>query len=204
MSRFDNHVFCAVAMMAVSACSGADQKISEPLKSQAQPLAATSGAVPMPTATAPAVPTAAPAPVLMHASAVPTVTYSEAPKPSTAQLNLGDPSELTTLRGIALRAATRAGVSSPKTTHAVAASDHQAAEMLLSGTIVYDHAPVYVIKMTGGPFTASSSPGRPAPRGEFLTVTVDAATHRITDVGFVNAEPDLSRIGSFIADVSAE
>jgi hypothetical protein len=115
---------------------------------------------------------------------------------------LGDPNELATLRGIALAAASTAGVSSPTAIYAVAASDHQAAEFILSGAIVYDHAPVYVIKVTGGPFTAlQHPPGQPAHQSSVLTVTIDATTHRITDVGFVNAEPDLSQIGSVTAQL---
>jgi hypothetical protein len=81
--------------------------------------------------------------------------------------------------------------------HAVAASDHQAAETVLSGAIINDHVPVFVIKMTGGPFTdGSHPPGVPAPPGSnVLTLTVDAATYRVTDIGYVDEEPDLGRIG---------
>jgi hypothetical protein len=87
--------------------------------------------------------------------------------------------------------------------HAVA-GDHKTAEAVLSGAIVDDQASVYVIKMAGGPFTAvQHPPGQPAPTGQFLTVTVDAATHRITDIGYANVEPDLSKIGSFTVDLSA-
>jgi hypothetical protein len=42
----------------------------------------------------------------------------------------------------------------------------------------------------------------PAPQGNVLTVTVDAATHRVTDVGFIDVEPDLSRIGQLAVDLA--
>jgi hypothetical protein len=107
------------------------------------------------------------------------------------------------LRALALKASARTGVSSPKTIHAVAASDHQAAEAVLSGATIPDHAPVYVIKMTGGAFVAASqSPGGSAPQGNVLTLTIDAATYRLTDIGFVDVEPDLSQIGAVTADLS--
>jgi hypothetical protein len=76
------------------------------------------------------------------------------------------------------------------------AADHQAAQTVLSGANVNDHAPVVVIKMTGGPFTATHHPpGVAAPQGNVLTLTVEAATYRITDIGYADVEPDLSQIG---------
>jgi hypothetical protein len=58
--------------------------------------------------------------------------------------------------------------------------------------------------MKGGPFTATHHPpGIAAPQGNVLRVTVDAATHRVTDVALVNAEPDLTQIGSHTVDLSA-
>jgi hypothetical protein len=87
---------------------------------------------------------------------------------------------------------------------AVAAADHQAAASILSGAIIDDHAEVYVIKMTGGAFTAQRHPPRALPpQGRFLTITVDAATHRITDLGYDDVEPDLSRIGTPSVDLMA-
>jgi hypothetical protein len=115
---------------------------------------------------------------------------------------LSDPQVVAELRDLALRASSSAGVPSPKTMVAVAASDHQAAEMVLSGAIIPDHAPVYVIEMTGGTFTARSAPpGGAALRSHVLTVTVDAATFRITDVGYVDEAPDLDEIGSVTVDL---
>ncbi|HEX3852660.1 MAG TPA: hypothetical protein VHW01_16945 [Polyangiaceae bacterium] len=103
---------------------------------------------------------------------------------------------LAELRALALHASSVAGVSSPKTMDAVAVSDHQAAETVLSGALVNDHAPVYVIKLTGGRFTAlRHPPGVLAAQGNVLTITVDAATHLVTDVCYVDVEPDLSQVG---------
>lgn len=168
MSRFRVVVFgaAAIAIASASACSGVDRPASEVAASQATSLQ----------------------PVTVDVAAL---------TPSTARLGLGDPSELVTLRGIALRAASSAGVPSPATMHAVAHSDHQAAEFLLSGAIINDHAPVYVIKMSGGTFTSRHHPsGGAAPHGAFLTLTIDASTHRVTDVGYVDNEPDLTKISS--------
>lgn len=110
---------------------------------------------------------------------------------------LSDPAMLAELRSRALKAASLAGVASPKTINVVAASDHQEVESILSGATIDDHAPVYVITITGGPFTSRRRPpDAPAPQGKVLTLTIDAATHRLTDVGFVDVVPDLSKIGS--------
>jgi hypothetical protein len=184
-----NAVLGAAAITIASACSNSDLTAREARMSQAEPLAAaTSAPLAVPSVGAAGAPVDASTPPL----AVPTVQQA-----STAQLALGDSNELATLRGIALGAASAAGVSSPSTITAVAASDHQAAEFILCGAVINDHAPVYVIKMAGGPFTATQHPGgQPAPQGSFLTLTVDATTHRVTDSGYVNVEPDLSKIGS--------
>jgi hypothetical protein len=66
-----------------------------------------------------------------------------------------------------VRTSSANGVPSPKTMIAVYSPDHQAAEKIISGDIVNDHAPVYVIEVTGGPFAdtnASVPPGAPPPR----------------------------------------
>lgn len=123
--------------------------------------------------------------------------------PQAAQAALADPDVLATLRGLALHFSSLSGVPSPKTMQVVAASDHQAAETILSGAVVNDHAPVHVIKMTGGPFTAKlHPPGAQAPQGNVLTITVDARTHRVTDVGYVNVEPNLSQIGPVVVNLA--
>jgi hypothetical protein len=86
---------------------------------------------------------------------------------------------------------------------ATVSPDHQAAEKITSGDIVNDHAPVYVIEITGGPFTADRSPpGVPATQGDVLTLTVDARTYRVTDAGISNDAPDLRQIGSVVVDLA--
>jgi hypothetical protein len=88
---------------------------------------------------------------------------------------------------------------------AVASPDHQAAEQIVSGDIVNDHAPVYVVEMTGGPFTAQRSPpGVPAPQGSFLTLTIDAQTFGVLDLGISTNTPDLTRIDRDVVDLLAE
>ena len=117
---------------------------------------------------------------------------------------LSDPDVMSKVRSVAMARSSRAGVSSPATMRAVAASDHQAAQDVVSGAIVNDHAPVYVVAMTGGPFTASHHPpGVAAPQGDVLTVTVDARTFRVTDVGIHSAAPDLTAIDSKAVDLLA-
>jgi hypothetical protein len=114
-----------------------------------------------------------------------------------------DPKVVAELRELALQASSNAGVATPKTMVAVAAADHQVAEMVLSGATIPDHAPVYVIEITGGPFTAMRHPpGANAPQGNVLVLTVDAATRRVTDIGYVDAEPDLDEIGSLKVDLT--
>lgn len=117
--------------------------------------------------------------------------------PKSALSALSDPNVRAELRGYGSKAASNAGVASPKTMNVVAAADHQEAETILSGATINDHAPVYVITITGGPFTSRMHRANvSAPQGNVLTLTIDAATHRLTDVGFVDAAPDLSSLGS--------
>jgi len=114
-----------------------------------------------------------------------------------AQVALGDATVRARLRSMALVASSGAGVSSPTTILAVAASDHQAAQTIISGATIADHAPVYVVEMTGGPFTANQyPPGGQAPQGDVLTLTIDAQTYQVRDVGFHPVAPDLTQIGS--------
>ena len=133
------------------------------------------------------------------------VSDSGSEDPDAALSAFGTSAVLATLRNIGLAAASVAGVSSPTRMVAVAAADHKAAESILSGAIVNDHVPVYVILLAGGPFTATQHPpGVPAPQGSFLRVSVEAATFRVTDVGYVNVEPDLSQIGSTVVNLLAQ
>lgn len=115
---------------------------------------------------------------------------------------LRDPNVVAKLHDLGLGVSTYAGVPSPTSMYAVSVSDHQAAETALSGAIINDHVPVFVIVMTGGPFTAMEAPpGVAFPQGDVLTATVNAATYEITDVGIVNEEPDLSKVASDTVDL---
>ena len=187
MSRSRLLILSGAAITIMSGCSSA--AVPEKTASQTQPLAAStsaafvSGTVPVTPATV--------------ATGVLTVLDAGVQSANAAQLALADATEVAKLRGMALGVSSVAGVLTPTTMQVVAASDHQAAEYILSGAVINDHAPVYVIKMAGGPFTAPQHPvGVPAPQGNFLTVTLNAATLRVTDVGYVNVEPDLSTIGT--------
>jgi hypothetical protein len=192
--HFNQHILSAAAITIISGCSSSDRSTPPAVKPQTH-LAPASAAVqvaPASVADRVALAFAAGAP------SIPTLTVPDLGPPgdpSAARAALGDPSVVAKLRGLALQVSSLAGVSSPMTMLAVAA-DHQAAEKVLCGAIVNDHAPVYVIKMTGGPFTSRRhSPAGPAPQGNVLTLTVNAATYRITDVGYDDVEPDLSQIG---------
>lgn len=131
------------------------------------------------------------------------VTAGNPIDPKVAESALLDPTVKAELRGRALEIASAAGVTLPKTIIAVAIADHQEAETVLSGAVINDHAPVHVITLTGGPFTSVRHPvGAPAPQGNVLTLTFDAASRRLTDVGFVETAPDLSGIGSRPVDLT--
>lgn len=126
---------------------------------------------------------------------------------SSSSTALDDPAVRSKLRDVGLQASTFAGVPSPRTMVAVASADHQVAEQIVSGDIVNDHVPVYVIEMTGGPFTANGAsvpPGQSAPQGSVLTVTVDAQTFEGLDVGIVDTAPDLTLISPDVVDLLAE
>ena len=125
-------------------------------------------------------------------------------EPDDANTALKDQSVVHKLHDMGMEAASTSGEPSPTTMRVLWFSDHQAAETALGGSIVYDHSPVYVIVMTGGPFTGRGSPyGAPIPEGHVLTLTVNAATYEITDVGIGDVEPDLSEIASASVDLSA-
>lgn len=110
-------------------------------------------------------------------------------------VGLTDPAVRTNLHQVSLALAKRAEVEFPATMVAVAAADHQAAEAVISGAILDDHSPVYVVQMTGGTFTSRHHPyGIAPPHGNVLTVTFDAATLRVTDVGYDSIAPDLRKI----------
>ncbi len=77
-------------------------------------------------------------------------------EPAATQGSLADPSVRAKLRVMALQASSANGVPSPKTMLGVYSSDDEAAQEIISGDIVNDHVPVYVIEVTGGPFTCNS------------------------------------------------
>jgi hypothetical protein len=127
------------------------------------------------------------------------LTIPDAGTPDAAQADLSDPNVVNQLRSFALQYSSLSGVSSPTAILAVAAADHQVAQTIISGAIVSDHSPVYVIEMTGGPFTSTHHPrGAPAPQGNALTLTLDARTLRIMDFGYHPVAPDLTQIGSVV------
>jgi hypothetical protein len=108
------------------------------------------------------------------------------------------------LHALALDTSKRWGVEAPATVRAVATADHQAAESVISGAIINDHSPVYVVQVTGGTFTAlHHPPDVEAPHGTVLTITFDAATLRMTDVGIDEAAPELGQIDRDVVDLRA-
>jgi hypothetical protein len=125
--------------------------------------------------------------------------------PSDATGTLEDPNVVAKLHDLGLQISSIAGVPAPPTMYAVAVSDHQVAETAISGAIIYDHAPVFVIVMTGGRFTSIEAPPGGAPaEGSALTATVNAATYDVTDVSILHVEPDLSRIALDTVDLNGD
>ena len=125
--------------------------------------------------------------------------------PAATQGGLADPNVRTKLRSLALQASSASGAPSPKTMIAVYSPDHQAAEKVVSGDIVNDHVPVYVIEVTGGPFTdnkASVPAGASPPQGNALTITVNAPTFQVTDFGITPNVPDLTQISSDVVNLA--
>jgi len=125
--------------------------------------------------------------------------------PSSAQGGLADPNVVAKLRALALQASAANGVPSPKTMIAVYSPDDQAAQKILSGDIVNDHVAVYVIEVTGGPFTCeacSTPPGGSPPQGNALTITVNAQTFQTTDFGITPNVPDLTQISSDVVNLA--
>jgi hypothetical protein len=125
--------------------------------------------------------------------------------PDAEQGPLDDPTVRAKLHDVALRASIASGDPSPTTMIAVASPDHQVAEQLVSGDIVNDHAPVYVVEMSGGPFIAAEAPNGGAPfQGDFLTITVDAQTLVGTDAGITTVAPDLTLISPDVVNLLAD
>lgn len=115
---------------------------------------------------------------------------------------LRDPLVVAQLRVLTISVSAHDSVLAPASMVAVAASDHQAAESVISGAVIGEHQPVFVVQATGGPFTARHAPpGVAAPTGDVLTVTYDAATLAVTDVGLDAEAPDLTRIDADVVDL---
>jgi hypothetical protein len=118
---------------------------------------------------------------------------------------LADPSVRAKLRALALQASSADGVPSPKTMIAVYSPDDQVAQDILSGDLVNDHVPVYVIEVTGGLFTCngcSFPPGASAPQGNAITITVNAQTFQETDSSLTDNAPDLTQISSDVVNLA--
>jgi hypothetical protein len=194
MNRSNLVAMGIVTMAAVSGCSSAAPPETTTLQTQAV-AAVPSVALPTPHFVIPA--------TSMAPSPLGTITPPAASL-TVARPALGDATERAKLLSMALGVSSRAGVASPTTVHAVAAADRQSAESILSGAIIPDHSPVYVIKVTGGPFTAPQHPpGAPAAQGNVLTITIDVATHHVMDIGYGDVDPDLSQFGTASVDLMA-
>jgi hypothetical protein len=121
-----------------------------------------------------------------------------------ATADLSQPTVRVQLADASRALATQLEVAHPATMMAVATSDHSAAEAAISGAVLNEHDPVYVVQMTGGTFKALHHPqGQDFPTGTVLTVTYDAKTMRITDVGFDTVAPDLHAIDANVVDLMA-
>jgi hypothetical protein len=134
-------------------------------------------------------------------------TSSDPTQAGSQDLKLGDPTVRTTLRNESLSSSRANGVQMPTTMLAVASTDRQTAERLVSGDIVADHSAVYVVAMTGGTFTAvsaSSPPGASPPQGTVLTVTFNATTLAVTDVALLNSVPDLTAINPDVVNLLSQ
>ncbi|MGH7735747.1 MAG: hypothetical protein ACREOE_19145, partial [Gemmatimonadales bacterium] len=122
--------------------------------------------------------------------------------PSNQPTGLDDPDVRSKLRMLALAASQANGVPSPKSIEAVASDDHQAAEKVVSGSVVNDHVPVYVVEVTGGTFTdstASVPPGAATPTGTVMTLTVGTQSFNVLDFGLSYMAPDLSQLGPVVS-----
>lgn len=100
---------------------------------------------------------------------------------------------------IALKMAADADERSP-TLIQYSEGDRVQANLVASGTKIFEHRPTYLIAMRGQ-FTywmAKRPPGRPPPRGTVMTLVVDAETGRLSDVGIHNRYPQLEQLGPVI------
>ena len=125
-------------------------------------------------------------------------TESAEPAPS----DPGDPTAITDpgvqlqLHALASDIAKQLGVDHPSSMTAVGVADHAIAEAAISGAELEEHDPVFVVQISGGTFTAlRHPPGQAAPTGNVLTVTYDAKTLQVLDVGLDGKAPDLAPLG---------
>jgi hypothetical protein len=120
---------------------------------------------------------------------------------------IDDPAVRARLHELALQSASISGVPSPQSMIAVWSSDHQVAEQIVSGDIVNDHVPVYVIEMTGGDFTSIEGgppPNGMSPHGSVLTLTINAETFEGTDDGIADVLVDLHKINPHVVNLLAD
>lgn len=104
------------------------------------------------------------------------------------------PSE-TDLRDVAVKVAAMHGEKKPAGI-AVVKSKRGAAQRLVGGGAVVDtDQAVHVIRMSGD-FVGSAPKGAPLPRGNTMTITVDAANGEVTDLSISRERKDLSKLGA--------
>jgi hypothetical protein len=118
--------------------------------------------------------------------------------------NLDDHDVRAKLRDLASQTSAIAGVPSPQTMTAVWSPDHQVAEKIVSGSIVNDHVPVYVIEVTGGTFTSLDSPTGVSFTGTVLILTLNAQTFDGTDGSIATSAPDLHLIDPHVVNLLAD
>jgi hypothetical protein len=107
------------------------------------------------------------------------------------------PAVLRQLWTVSQRVAAANGDARPRSVFAVGPVDHQRAERVLSGDIVYGHEQVYAVELRGH-FTcgACSTPaGGRVPSGTVITVTIQVRTGTVLDFGLVRRWVPLGRLG---------
>jgi hypothetical protein len=195
MSRFKKGILSVLAVTIMTAC-GSSGSGDETTRSASKALSLQANATPSPPPSGKSPP---PNAKIGQLGVLDTATIGA----DAANAALADRKLQSTLRDLALRVSSSAGVEKPTQVLVVAAADHQVAESLVSGAIINDHSPVYVIKVAGGRFTAQHHPAEvAAPQGDILTLTVDAASLRVTDIGIDDVAADLSVLGR-VVDLSS-
>jgi hypothetical protein len=122
---------------------------------------------------------------------------------SQMRATLHDPIVASKLHAVAVAEASRAGVPVPETVRAAVAIDRQAAEQAISGSVVNDNSPVYIVQMTGGSFVPQlHRKDLASVPAAVLTIAVDAASLSILDVHYDGEAPDLTALDSHIVDIA--